>query len=239
MLNINLDKYSLTNSDIIQKNESTYLVTKWNWDYETALAFQEACQKEVHADKKLKILITCSHPHCFTMGRGLQKSQGRVIDGLVETTPAQLSNLPFPVFHIKRGGGLTFHYPGQWVFYPILNLNHPSFNLSDIVNSVLSTCIQVLDVEGIQTKSGELMGLWFKHKKFASVGVEINRFVTMHGTALSLVDDHKMFNALEAINPCGLTGNIYQSVESLMGLKMNLEDFNEKFLELFLVKILD
>lgn len=235
MLSINLAIFDLNKENIQSYDENTYIVTKWNWDYEKALAFQQAAQKEVLNKKNLSIFICTSHPHCFTMGRGLQKIQGKVIDGLVEATEEQLKLLPFPLYQIRRGGGLTFHYAGQFIFYPIVNLNNSKWNLSALVNKVMNSAKTVLGVDSISLKSGELMGLWFENQKMASVGIEINRFVTMHGMALSLIHDEEMFQALGSFNPCGLQSQTYTSVEKLFGVKKSLDVFKNEFLKTFFV----
>jgi lipoate-protein ligase B len=83
----------------------------------------------------------------------------------------------------------------------------------------------------VETKRGELMGLWSGHNKFASLGQEINRFVTMHGMAISFKNDLQMFSAINTSNPCGLTSSTYQSVESLSNQEISqgcIEDFNNK-----------
>jgi hypothetical protein len=96
VLSINLSTFGLTAENVKKINDEEFVVTKWNWDYQESLAFQEACQKEVYANRNLKILISCSHPYCFTNGKGLQKFKGKVIDGLVDATKDQLNGLPYP-----------------------------------------------------------------------------------------------------------------------------------------------
>lgn len=233
MLNINLSDFNLSSENIQKIDDHTYVVAKWNWDYELALRFQSECQKIVYENKKTEIYICTSHPHCFTMGRGLQKKQGKVIDGLIEASEAQLKQLTFPLHNIKRGGGLTFHYPGQFIFYPIINLNNSKWNLSKLINLVMESAKTVIGNNEISLKSGELMGLWFNNQKVASVGVEINRFVTMHGMALSLLKDKKMFDSLTLLNPCGLNSNTYTTVNDLFDLDLELDQFKEEFLKIF------
>lgn len=107
-----LDHYQLENN--------THYITKWNWDYQDCEKFQYESTKYLKENPSEMILISCSHPHCFTYGRGLQK--GRGTQELQEFDTGM--PLPFPMHQISRGGGLTFHYPGQFIFYPIINFNY-------------------------------------------------------------------------------------------------------------------
>lgn len=190
------------------------MVQKWNWDYKEALDFQMKCVERVQQNPELEIWIFCSHPHCFTMGRGLQKN----VENLIPCPP-DLS-VPFPLYQIKRGGGLTFHYPGQWIVYPIVNLNNRHWTLKTLVDWLLESVkneLTGLDPDfGLDLKmKRHPLGLWHKDKKIASLGIEIQHFVTLHGLALNFYEDKQMFEALKMVNPCGLKGDIYSSVREI------------------------
>ena len=116
---------------------NSLIVTKWDWDYKEALDFQKQAVQTLKESPKLQVFIFCSHPHCFTNGRGLQKRAGKVVPGLVEFDKNIISELPYPYHEISRGGGLTFHYPGQWIFYPIVNLTAKKFTLPVLMNWTL------------------------------------------------------------------------------------------------------
>ena len=53
MFYLDLSLYLLNDSDVKKVNDELFLVTKWNWDYEKALKFQEACQKIVYDNKNI------------------------------------------------------------------------------------------------------------------------------------------------------------------------------------------
>ena len=114
---INLSDYDLELSNIIIKNEHTLFVVKENWDYMSALNFQELMVDRVYEDKSFKVYIICNHPHCLTLGRGLQKKLTPEVN-LIDFDESLRTQIGIPIYDIKRGGGVTFHYPGQLVFLP-------------------------------------------------------------------------------------------------------------------------
>lgn len=224
-----------------RREENIYVLKKWNWDYAEAEHFQNLCVEFVRTHPQICLLIICSHPHSFTLGRGLQKIKSEEIE-LVDYNPSH--TLPFPLYQIKRGGGLTFHYPGQFVFYPILNLTHYKMGVFDLMMNVLSLTQKTIEAQfgmsGLQVRR-DLLGLWFKNDfskaKLASIGVAASRFITYHGLALNFFDDEEMFKALESLHPCGLPGNFYRSLELLNCRVFDHEEretFSSSFLDGFI-----
>lgn len=231
-----LTQFHLTTKNLHQTGEHTLWVKKWDWDYSRAHAFQKYCVESLAQHPRLKILIVCSHPRVFTNGRGLQKARKGQTLNLVDFNPNDAQSLPFPFHQIERGGGLTFHHPGQFVFYPILKLNPERLSLSSMIDDVFSATMSVLGGWGISDLSTEniLMGLWHGQKKLASLGIAIQRMTTFHGMALNIYRDLVMEAALRKMNPCGISAETYTSVEDLMELP---ENAMEKFADLFIERI--
>ncbi len=221
--------------------ENVFILKKWNWDYLEAEKFQLECVEYVRNHPDVVILIVCSHPHCFTLGRGLQKIKGNDVT-LVDFDPS--TSLPFPIHSIKRGGGLTFHYPGQFVFYPIINLTHHKKAVFDLMMSIMIITKKLLEdqfnLNGLVIRR-DLLGVWFENDfskaKIASIGLAVNRFNTYHGLALNFFKDQEMFQALKLTHPCGLPGDIYRDLETLNCNKIPLslrDDFAQNFINEFI-----
>lgn len=196
-------------------HEKTLVLTKWNWGYSDFLKFQDKAHALVRKNKNLRVFIFCNHPHVYTMGRGNERGQ----DELVEFRSEDTETLPHEVFKIHRGGGITFHHPGQWIFYPIVAIKE-SYSLDDhmcwLLKSIASILKEEFDIDKVVTAK-KLMGVWSERKKLASIGVGVNRFVTLHGVALNLINDQKTKKALLAIHPCGMSSDIYTSVSEVRG----------------------
>ncbi len=214
------------------------IITKFNWDYEACLDFQKEAQSYIQKNRHLKIYIFCNHPHIFTLGRGNERG----VLGLTEFDESKTSNLSFPVHKIRRGGGITFHYPGQWIFYPIVSIN-TSYTLEDhmcwLLRSVKEVLIESYGLtEAISAK--KLMGVWLNRKKLASIGVGLNRFVTEHGIALNVLRDKTMFDELVKINPCGMDSQTYQAMEEVCEVGEDpIREFHQHFLNKYLLRKTD
>jgi lipoyl(octanoyl) transferase len=231
---LNLPRFELNESHLSTLDERTLVVTKWNWDYALAHQFQRLALSHVQENRNQRILICTSHPEVLTNGRGLQKPRKGETLNLVEFTPGAHKNLPYPFFQIERGGGLTFHHPGQFVFYPIVALNPATLSLSHMIDQIFDFSIDVLKDWKVPKLHHEhkLLGLWSGEKKLASMGIAIEKLVTFHGMALNLEANPRMKIALQGLNPCGLDSNTYSSVEELGELPPNSHGvFRERFLQ--------
>ena len=118
---VNFLEFHLRNEDFEIISNDVAIVRKWNWDYLEALTFQEIANEFVYQNPNHTIIIFCSHPSCFTIGRGLQRSSIET-HSLKEHNPGLNEKISIPIHEIKRGGGITFHHPEQIVIYPIVNL---------------------------------------------------------------------------------------------------------------------
>lgn len=229
-----LHAFGINESNITHLNERTLVVTKWNWEYGEAHKFQRRALELVQETPHLRVLICTSHPEVLTNGRGLQKPRKGEAFDLVDFRPEDHQHLPFPLHQVERGGGLTFHHPGQFIFYPIVKLNPKALSLSLMIDQIFDFSIDVLkgwDVKNLD-HSNKLLGLWQGNRKLASMGIAIEKLTTFHGMALNLRHNPNMKEALKMLNPCGLNPETYISVEELTNLPENpLETFQKEFLK--------
>ena len=208
------------------------IIKKFNWDYLDCLKYQEILVELVYKTEyqDCSIFIFTNHPSCLTLGRGLQRRQGDAID-LVDFNPDLISKIELPVFNIKRGGGITFHHPGQIVIYPIINLSFNKMKVYTMMNNLLSTISSVFRQQGITGLDycRDLLGMWFGDKKIASIGVQVRRFVSFHGVAVNLKDDIEIQKVMNFIFPCGLPGNWYSSIKKEFDIDIVPENFSDDF----------
>src|SRR5688572_28300853 len=85
-------------------------------DYDDALALQERLAWERCRDRRPDTLILCEHPPTITVGR-------RGSDSDVLWSENRLAHAGIAVRKVPRGGGATYHGPGQLVGYPIVRLD--------------------------------------------------------------------------------------------------------------------
>ncbi len=217
--NLSLANFDLTTENLRLLDQQTLVVTKKDWDYPLALAFQEEMCERVRSHTSERVFIFCSHPHCLTLGTGLQRNKAITVE-LVDFDPLIEADLELPLYRIKRGGGLTFHYPGQLIFYPIVSLDAHKTRIFDLLMSVLestaTSLTELYQLNSLEYKR-DLLGLWHYHYKLASIGVSARRFISMHGLALNLFRDPLMAKTLSLVHPCGLRGTTYTYLEDLVG----------------------
>ncbi len=195
----------------------TTLRTRWlgrlpyseAWDLQRA--FHEGRARGRTDDDYLLLL---EHPPVFTIGRN-----GDEANLLVGAAGAVANGAE--VYHVDRGGDITFHGPGQLVGYPIMRLDDPKQIVPYVrkVEEVLIRTIGEFGVEGFREDG--LTGVWTEKGKVAAIGVRVSRRVTMHGFALNLHPDMNYFGMM---NPCGITDRDVTSLSELVGRRVTLQE---------------
>lgn len=158
-------------------------------------------------------IIMCQHPHVYTLGRSGKEANMLLSD-------EQLQRIGATLFHIDRGGDITYHGPGQLVCYPILNLEEFGLSLKGYVHLLEQAVIDVCAMYGIEAGRLEgATGVWLDGKtmrarKICAIGVRSSHFVTMHGLAFNVNTDLRYFSY---INPCGFIDKGVTSLEKELG----------------------
>lgn len=143
-------------------------------------------------------LLFVEHPPVITVGKKSDASSQILSAG--ET----------PVFEVERGGGATYHGPGQLVGYPILKLPPGGRDLTGFLRTLEQVLIDALATYGIRGDRVEgLTGVWVDGRKIASIGIAVRRWVTYHGFALNVSTDLGRFSSLQ---PCGLDAQVMTSM---------------------------
>jgi lipoate-protein ligase B len=156
------------------------------------------------------ILILLEHSPVLTLGRRGNREH-------ISASPEDLAAEGIQVYHVERGGEVTYHGPGQIVGYPILNLKHWRRDVSWYISSLEEVLIRTLRDFGIEgTRNSLNRGVWVGDCKIASIGVAITRWVTYHGFSVNV--SPKM-NHFQLITPCGLKGIEITSLRRLLGRK--------------------
>lgn len=178
-------------------------------DFREALALQEELLARRSREEIPDTLLLLEHPACYTLGK--PDDSGDMLHGL-------------PLYRADRGGGLTFHGPGQLVGYPIFRL--PKGGVSRLVDWMEESLLGLLSEVGIEGKQHcQWRGVWVGRRKIASIGLKVKRGISMHGFALNLAPDLRPF---ERILPCGLPIEM-TSVEREGGPVLTTERFAEMF----------
>jgi len=150
------------------------------------------------------ILLLVEHERVVTLGRGTQQTS-------LPFPEASLRAGGFEVVEVERGGDVTVHAPGQLVGYPILDLQQHRPDLHWYLRQLEEAMIRGLAGLRIRAERNPgRTGVWVEGRKIGSIGVHVKRWVTLHGFALNVTTDLRVFNV---VVPCGIDGVIMTSVE--------------------------
>lgn len=182
------------------------------WDLQNRLA-------DARAKGGVDRLLLLEHPHTYTLG-----SSGH--DEYLLMPPAERERLGIDVFHVDRGGDVTYHGAGQLVAYPILQLGRETLRADFVgyVRKLEQVIIATLADYGVPAKPIKgLTGVWVDtpqgEAKIAAIGVRITvRAVTKHGFALNLNTDLRYF---DGIIPCGIRDKGVTSLAALLGVPID------------------
>ncbi len=196
-----------------------YIVDLGVMEYQEAWDLQHLLWSGRAEGKLPDVLLILEHPHVITLGRRGNRSH-------LKAPPEILEELKVSVFHVERGGDITYHGPGQMVVYPILDLRDYGYRLIRYVDQLEEMILRVLRDFGIEgEKDSHNRGIWAKGSKIASIGVAIKRWVSFHGVALNYETDLKYFDLMD---PCGLVGEKMTSMAKILGKEISREALEER-----------
>ncbi len=165
------------------------------------------------------LLLLVEHPPVLTLGR-------RAADNRLLASPALLAARGVELHEVERGGGSTFHGPGQLVGYPIIDLKRHRRDLHWYLRRVEQALIDAVAEFGVAAgRNPPYTGVWTDPeasgdplpadafgdapgapalRKLASIGVHARDWVTSHGFALNVTAEPLGY--FDLIVPCGIDG---------------------------------
>lgn len=180
--------------------------------FEAGLRLQEQYVDALVSGTGHEALLLLEHEPVYTIGRLRDASSLRAV-----------RDLPCPVFETNRGGQATYHGPGQWVGYPILDLNARGRDLHRHLREIEEALIRTCASLGVPAGRRQgLTGVWVEDRKLASIGVGVRKWISMHGFALNVT--RQCLTPFSAITPCGIDGVIMTCLESEMGQSITMTE---------------
>ena len=138
----------------------------------------------------------------------------------------------------NRGGKITYHGPGQIVFYFVLDLNKRGKNIKKLLTAIEKTIIDTLKDYNITSFADRKnIGIWFKNKsgkieKIAAIGIKVKKWVAYHGFALNISNNLELY---KKIIPCGIRD---RGVTNLKKIKnQNYKNIKNILIKNFLLNI--
>ena len=167
-------------------------ISKKPVEYYKAFKTLEKRHLDVLNNKKPELIWILEHPSVYTAGVSFRENE--------------LLDKSQKIIKTNRGGRITYHGPGQLVFYIVINLKKRRQDIRWFINILENTLINTLQNYRVVAKaSRKNVGIWVKHKrkmkKIAAIGIKIKKWVAYHGFSLNINVNLKEYNK---IIPCGL-----------------------------------
>ena len=179
----------------------------------------ELLMRELQQNRMLDIipdtLVFCSHPEIVTIGPAARRDEVVV--------PSD-----YPTTDVDRGGGITWHGPGQLVVYPIFKWDLAGeANVKHITSKLEQWSISSLAALGIEANTDERMqGVWVQGSKVGSVGLAFKKWVSRHGFTINFATPK---GRVETLDGCGLNAGTTTSLDRL-GIDVSADDLTDALL---------
>lgn len=158
------------------------------------------------------------HPRVFTQGQA----------GKAEHV---LAPADIPVIQVDRGGQVTYHGPGQWVLYLLVDLRRGKLGVRDLVTLIERSIVHLLaEYDIVGSPRADAPGVYVDGAKIAALGLRVRHGCSYHGLSLNVDMDLEPF---QRINPCGHKGLQVTSMASLLPqATLDVEAIGRRLLEI-------
>jgi len=159
-------------------------------EYHLAIELMKKLQQQRINDEILDTMLILEHPEIVTVGPRARN------DG-ISAPPG------YETFPVDRGGGLTWHGPGQIVCYPIFKWDlEGEDSVATIIRKIEEWVIECLICLEIPAeRDSRMQGVWVDGFKICSIGLSFLRWTSRHGFTININTPEKR---VENLSGCGL-----------------------------------
>ena len=180
--------------------------------YNDALTQLEARSKLVSQNEEKELIWILEHEPIYTAGTSY--SENDIIDKTIN------------ICETNRGGKITFHGPGQLMFYFVIDLRNKNKDIRKFISAIENSIIETLKEFKIECQADrENIGIWFsnngKLEKIAAIGVRVSKWIAYHGFCLNIKNDLEPF---KKIVPCGISDKKVTNLTKISKIKFNKID---------------
>ena len=164
--------------------------------YENAISLLEKRLNEIHTKKNRELIWILEHKEVYTAGTSYKNNE--------------LLDKSIKLVKTNRGGKITYHGPGQLVFYFVIDLNKREKNIRKLISTIENTIITTLKEFKINAFADRKnIGIWHKRKlknktkveKIAAIGIKVKKWIAYHGFAINI---NNKLDVYKKIIPCGI-----------------------------------
>ena len=169
--------------------------------YHEAFELMKELQQKRIDDLIIDTIIFLQHPEVVTVGPRARN------DGIEPPSD-------YPSFPVDRGGGLTWHGPGQLVGYPIFKWDlDDEKSVAQIISKLEGWIILALKSLGIESsRDSRMQGVWVSGKKISSIGLSFLRWTSRHGFTINYDTPE---SRVESLPGCGLDTDTTTSLKKM------------------------
>ena len=194
-------------------------ISKKPIEYNKAINYLEKRVKSIQENNEDELLWILSHPSTYTAGISSKNSE--ILDKKIN------------VIKTNRGGKITWHGPGQKVFYFVINLSKRDKDIRKFINNIEKIIIKTLKEYKIESFADRKnVGIWVKKNnkilKIAAIGVKVRKWIAYHGFSVNINNDLQKYNK---IIPCGIKKRGLTNLSKIK--KQNYKTFEKKLIENF------
>ena len=139
--------------------------------YKSAIDILEDRLEQIKVNKNKELIWILEHEEIYTGGTSF--SDNEILDKSIN------------FIKTNRGGKITYHGPGQLVFYFVIDLNKRGKNIKKIITAIEKTIIDTLKNYNIKCFADRKnIGIWFEHKsgkidKIAAIGIKVKKWICL------------------------------------------------------------
>ena len=179
--------------------------------------------KLVHEKKNKELIWILEHEPVYTAGTSFSKNE--ILDNSIK------------LLKTNRGGKITYHGPGQLIFYFVIDLKKRKKDIRKFVSTIEKTITETLSLYKIESFADRKnIGIWInddkKLKKIAAIGIRVSKWIAYHGFSLNISNNLEPFNK---ILPCGITDKGVTNLEEIS--KKKFDKIGEILLEKFIANL--
>ena len=178
--------------------------------YDVAIRILEERLIDISNNKKGDFIWILEHDEIYTAGSNYKEDE--------------VLNKNIKLIKTNRGGKITYHGPGQLIFYFAIDLNQRQKDIRKFITLIEKTIIESLYEFNIKSFGDpKNIGIWVNDKndikKVAAIGIRVSKWIAYHGFAININNDLTKY---QNIIPCGITDKGVTNLKSINNQNFNI-----------------
>ena len=192
--------------------------------YENAINMLEDKLEQIKKNESDELIWILEHEEVYTGGTSFNDND--ILDKSIN------------IIKTNRGGKITYHGPGQLIFYFVIDLTKRGKNIKKLITAIEKTIIDTFKEYNIVSFADRKnIGIWFKHNsgkldKIAAIGIKVKKWIAYHGFAINISNKLDVY---KKIIPCGITDRGVTNLNQIK--KQNYKNIENILIKNFLSNI--